>query len=92
MCLRWREKLPSRAVVHQKRKKKKDREKTHTHTHRNSTDRDGNKTTGGFGRKTNQRDMNGEREGKEVQKTEEGGERRRRGQVGLLHDRMRIRF
>lgn len=53
--------------------KKKNRTRcftTHTHIHtdrhrdaeRNSTDRKGNKITGGFGGKTNQRDMKGERE------------------------------
>lgn len=55
---------PQGAVVHQRGLKKDSKRAytpSHTHTHRNSTDRKGNKKTGEFGGKTNQRDVKGER-------------------------------
>lgn len=64
-CLRGREKLPSRSCCTSERLKKKDSEtaNTLTHTHIHSIDREGNKITGGFGGKTNQRDVKKERQG-----------------------------
>lgn len=69
LCSREERKAPLKSCCTSESLKKNKDEKLHnTHTplhaktHRNSTDRDGNKITGGFGGKTNQRDMKGERE------------------------------
>lgn len=104
VCLRGREKLPSRSCCTSERLKERQREglhtlthmRTHTHIGRNSIDREGNKITGGFGGKTNQRDVKGERGMERGRQRDKGskrgreGKKERGGQVGLLHDRMRI--
>lgn len=81
---------PEGAVVHQRSLKKECR-KAHTSVGRNSPDREGNKITRGFRGKTNQRDVYAGKERGERGRQRLGGkERKRSGQVGLLHDRMRI--
>lgn len=76
MCVCAHEKkLPSRSCCTSERLKERQRAGLHTlsHSDRNSIDRKGNKKTGEFGGKTNQRDVKG---GRVRERKREGDERK----------------